>query len=119
MPASFCRPASTSLGHFSENFISSDPADRSDASMLTLRSAASSASPAAKPSVAATAGETSITSRMLLARLPRGAIQGRCRRPRPAVCSEVTNQIGPRSPSRARAIASALVEPIWSKAASR
>ena len=59
------------------------------------------------------------TSRTLLARLPRGAIQGRCRRPRPAVCSEVTNQIGPRSPSRARDIASALVEPIWSKAASR
>src|SRR6266478_222591 len=112
MPASFCRPASTSFGHFSENFIWSDPADLSDASMLTFCSAASSATPAAKPSVAATAGETSITSRMLLARLPRGAIQGRCLRPRPAVCSDVTNHIGPRSPSRARAMASALVEPI-------
>ena len=111
-PRAFFRPARTSLGHFSENFISSDPADLSDASMLTLCSAASSASPAANPSVAATAGETSITSRTLLARLPRGAIQGRCRRPRPAVCSDVTNHIGPRSPSRARAIASALVEPI-------
>ena len=119
MPASFRLPASTSFGHFSENFMWSDPADRSDASMLTRRSAASSASPAAKPSVAATAGDTSITSRMLLARLPRGAIQGRCRLPRPAVCSEVTNHVGPRSPSRARAMASALVEPIWSKATSR
>ena len=87
--------------------------------MLTFCSAASSASPAAKPSVAATAGDTSMTSSTLLARLPRGAIQARCRRPRPAVCSVVTNQIGPRSPSRARAIASALVEPIWSKAARR
>src|SRR5712675_454556 len=106
MPASFSGPARTSLGHFSENFISSDPADLSDASMLTFCSAASSASPAAKPSVAATAGDTSITSRMLLARLPRGAIHGRCRRPRPAVCSEVTNHIGPRSPSRARDMAS-------------
>jgi len=56
MPASFCCPASTSLGHFSENFISSDPADLADASMPTLCSAASRASPAAKPSVAATAG---------------------------------------------------------------
>ncbi len=112
MPASFCGPAMTSLGHFSENFIWSDPADLSDASTLTFCSAASSASPAAKPSVAATAGATSITSKMLLARLPRGALQGRCRRPRPAVCSDVTNQIGPRSPSRARAMASALVEPI-------
>src|SRR5450756_2994353 len=70
--------------------------------MLILRSAVSSASPAAKPSGAATASDTSITSRMLLARLPRGATQGRCRRPRPAVCSDVTNQTGPRSPSRAR-----------------
>ena len=119
MPASFFCPASTSLGHFSENFIKSDPAALSDASILTLCKAASSASPAANPSVAATAGETSITSRMLLARLPRGAIQGRCRRPRPAVCSEVTNQIGPYSPSRARDMASALVEPMESKAASR
>ena len=112
MPASFCRPARTSFGHFSENFMWSDPADLSDASMLTFCNAASSATPAAKPSVAATAGDTSTTSRMLLARLPRGAIQGRCRRPRPAVCSDVTNHIGPRSPSRARAMASALVEPI-------
>ena len=79
----------------------------------------SSASPAANPSVAAAAGATSMTSKMLLARLPRGAIQGRKRRPRPAVCSEVTNQIGPDSPARARSIASALVEPILSKAANR
>ena len=77
------------------------------------------AKPAAKPRVAATAGETSMTSRMLLARLPRGATQGRCRRPRPAVCSDVTNQVGPYSPSRARAMASALVDPTESKAASR
>src|SRR5713101_3423802 len=112
MPASFSRPARTSLGHFSEYFISSDPAALSDASTLTFCSAASSASPAAKPSVAATAGETSITSRMLLARLPRGAIHGRCRLPRPAVCSDVTNHFGPRSPSRALDMASALVEPI-------
>ena len=60
-----------------------------------------------------------MTSSTLLARLPRGAIQARCRRPRPAVCSVVTNQVGPRSPSRARDMASALVEPIWSKAARR
>ena len=119
MPTSFFRPARTSLGHFSENFICSDPADLSDASMLTFCSAVSIASPAAKPSVAATAGATSITSRMLLARFPRGAIQGRFRRPRPAVCSDVTNHIGPYSPSRARAMASALVEPTVSKAASR
>ena len=119
MPASFCRPASTSLGHFSEKSNSSDPAERNDASTLSLRSAASNARPAANPSVAATAGDTSITSRMLQARLPRGAIQGRCRRPRPAVCTDVTNHFGPRSPSRARDIASALVEPMESKAASR
>mgnify|MGYP002712806000 CR=1 FL=1 len=47
-----------------------------------------------------------------------GATQTRWRRPRPAVCSGVTNHIGPCSPSRARSIASALVEPIWSKVAS-
>jgi len=57
---------------------------------------------------AATAGDTSNTSKTLLARLPRGATQGRFRRPRPAVCSEVTNQSGPRSPSDARNIASAV-----------
>ncbi len=56
MPASFCGPASTSFGHFSENFMWSDPADLSEASMLTFCSAASSASPAAKPRVAATDG---------------------------------------------------------------
>ena len=53
-----------------------------------------------------------MTSSTLLARLPRGATQARCRRPRPAVCSVVTNHVGPRSPSRARAMASALVEPV-------
>src|SRR4029453_3886436 len=58
-----------------------------------------------------------MSSSTLLARLPRGAIQARCRRPRPAVCSVVTNHIGPRSPSRGRHMASALVEPIWSKGA--
>ena len=112
MPASFCRPAKTSLGHFSENFRSSDPGERMAASTLSLASADSSASPAAKPRVAATAGGTLVTSRMLLARLPRGAIQGLWRRPRPAVCSVVTNQVGPRSPARAHCSASALVEPI-------
>ncbi|OIQ63860.1 hypothetical protein GALL_545970 [mine drainage metagenome] len=119
IPASFCCPTSTSLGHLSENFISSDPADLSEASMPTFCSAASSASPAAKPSVAATAGEASTVSRMLQARLPSGANQGRCLRPRPAVCSAVTNHIGPRSPSRARDRASALVDPMLSNAASR
>ena len=65
------------------------------------------------------AGATSSTSRMLLARFPRGAIQVRCRRPRPAVCSVVTNQQGPASPRRACTSASALVEPMLSKATSR
>ena len=88
MPASFCRPASTSFGHFSENFISSDPADLSDASMLTFAAPPRARARRQSPSVAATAGATSTTSRTLLARLPRGAIQGRCRRPRPAVCSD-------------------------------
>jgi len=95
------------------------PADPGDALPLTVRSAVSSAIPAANPRVAATDGETSITSRMLPARLPRGAIHARLRRPRPAVCSDVTNHIGPRSPSRARDMASALVEPMLSKAARR
>ena len=39
--------------------------------------------------------------------------------PRPAVCDVVTNQTGPRSPARARAIASVLVEPASSKATRR
>jgi hypothetical protein len=106
------------LGHFSANLKGSIPPARSAASMLTARTAASSDSPAAKPRVAATAGGTSMTSRMLLARLPRGATQARWRRPLPAVCSVVTNHVGPRSPSRARSIASELVEPVLSKAAS-
>jgi hypothetical protein len=117
MPASLCLLANTSFGHFNENSKASG--DRNAATTLNLRSAASSARPAANPSVAATDGATGMTSRMLLARLPRGAIHARLRRPRPAVCSVVTNQTGPRSPARARAIASALVEPIWSKATRR
>ena len=114
----FLRPARTSLGHFSENFMSSDPADRSDASALFA------GPPPAQvrrqtPGWQRPGARRRWSSRMLVARLPRGAIQGRFRRPRPAVCSEVTNQVGPCSPSRARASASGLVEPIWSKAASR
>ena len=87
---------------------------RQQRSWLAFRSAASSASPAAKPSVAAIAGEVSTVSRTLQARLPRGAIQARCLRPRPAVWSEVTNHIGEPSPARARNKASALVEPMLS-----
>ena len=63
---SFCRPASTSLGHFSENLVWSDPAVRNDASMLAFCKACSIASPAAKPSVAATGGATSMISSTLL-----------------------------------------------------
>src|ERR1700730_18308586 len=112
MPASFLLPASTSLGHFSENPMPSDPADLKEASILIFFSAASNARPAANPSVAAAAGEMSMTSRMLLARLPRRALQGPCRRPRPPVSSDFTNQSGRRSPFRARDLASALVEPM-------
>ncbi len=76
-------------------------------------------SPAAKPSVAATAGDTSIASRMLLARLPRGAIHGTLSA---AASSGLLGRHEPDRPAfaaRARASASALVEPMLSKAASR
>jgi len=69
--------------------------------------------------VLAVAGATSTTSNTLLARLPRGAIQTRWRRPLPAVWSDVTNQVDPPSPLRACAMASVLVEPTWSKATRR
>jgi len=102
-----------------ENVMWSDPGDRSAASMLTFFSAASSASPAAKPSVAATAGETPITSRMLLARFPRGAIQGRVSPSTSGGLLRCHEPYRPALTQRARAKASALVEPILSKAASR
>ena len=68
------------------------------------------ATPATKPSWAATAGGQGSIIRALACRLPFGEIQARPRRPLPAVCSSATIHRWPVSPASARRRASSLVE---------
>jgi len=103
MPASFCRPASTSLGHFKRKLHMVRSRRPSNASRLPFAAPPRAQAPRQSPASPQTAGETR-SLRGCCWEVTTGAIQGRLpsSTSRP-VCSDVTNHIRSRlAAARAR-----------------
>ena len=104
------KPSIRTPAHFAPRDIKSFGHLRPTSVAPRSETARARATPATKPSCAASArGQGSIV-RALVCRLPLGEIQGRPRRPLPAVCSSATIHTRSVSPANARRRASSLVE---------
>ena len=97
MPASLRPPSSTSFGHLSA---------KSAGRPVTATIASKSPSAATNER---SAGAPSGRIKSVAPKLPSGAVQGRPRRPRAALCRRARIQTGPAAPAAARRSASALV----------
>ena len=98
MPASLRPPSSTSFGH-----LSAKSAGR------PVTATIASKSPSAATNERSAGGAPSGRIKSVAPKLPSGAVQGRPRRPRAALCRRARIQTGPAAPAAARRSASALV----------
>ena len=101
IPATFASSTSTSFGHF----------NRARPPGSTTSTASATASATTKPSSVSRDGGRCGRSRMVACRLPSALTHARPCRPRPRVCRRATTTVPSGAPSRARALASSIVEP--------